>query len=297
MQSLPSLKKKVEEGGLGRVNTSASSLDLRKVATAVPSRVEISPEKKPTVDPTGSLRRRYSAGNLRDHSEEDERAGGVPSEEDDEHLLPLNPPSQPDPPRTDSSRKGAAVGVVVPTYAQARQNWAERCYQIERSKRGEEVFSVEQGGGETRTEWFLLIENLTKNMIRPCVLDLKMGTRQYGVHSSPGKRASQRKKYHHPHSPTLSLVFGVADGRCARTTSRELGVRICGMQVWDARNEGYIFQDKYFGRDLKSGRDFQLALTRYITSTANGDPTVLHHHIPTIYSKITHLGPPIRLCF
>jgi len=62
------------------------------------------------------------------------------------------------------------------------------------------------------------------------------------------------------------------------------------MQVWDAKNKQFIFEDKYFGRDLKVGRDFQHALTRYFTSTASGEPNVLHHHIPTIYSKITHLG-------
>jgi len=62
------------------------------------------------------------------------------------------------------------------------------------------------------------------------------------------------------------------------------------MEVWNAKNKGYVFQDKYFGRDLKVGRDFQHALMRYITSTANGEPTVLYHHIPTIYSKITQLG-------
>ena len=103
---------------------------------------------------------------------------------------------------------------VVPTYAQARQNWAERCYEIERTKRSQQELNppiMEEKNGTTRTEWFLLIENLTKNMIRPCVLDLKMGTRQYGyetpqhsslyrriltgrVHSSPKKRASQQQK-------------------------------------------------------------------------------------------------------
>lgn len=69
------------------------------------------------------------------------------------------------------------------------------------------------------------------------------------------------------------------------------------MQVWDAQNKEYIFQDKYYGRDLHVGKDFQNALTRYITSTSGGESHVLTYHIPTILSKITQLGPPPFLFF
>ncbi|ODN05165.1 Inositol hexakisphosphate kinase 1, partial [Orchesella cincta] len=90
--------------------------------------------------------------------------------------------------------------------------WVLKCHQNQLSKLRRNGASLLQKEKDLPCQKFLLLENLTWRFEYPCVLDLKMGTRQYGDDASPAKIESQILK-------------------AAMSTSVQLGVRICGMQV------------------------------------------------------------------
>jgi len=124
------------------------------------------------------------------------------------------------PPSASSSSHPSSGGSMTANSSASRisNKWAMKC-QLRRP-----------GSSKSRIQ-YIVLEDLTYAYAKPCILDLKVGTRQHSDTEPPSKIASKT-------------------ARCLHTTSHSLGLRLCGMQVYHPADNLYQFRDKYWGRGL-----------------------------------------------
>jgi len=123
----------------------------------------------------------------------------------------------------------------------SRSNPGSRERLRERERERVELRGLKRGGSPTQQE-YLMLENLTMGYSKPCVLDLKIGTRMYGDFATEEKIQSQQVK-------------------ARETTSGKLGLRVCGFQRYSQTEKAFQKVDKYMGRKADEDKFRQLLET------------------------------------
>ena len=121
----------------------------------------------------------------------------------------------------------------------------------------------------------ILLENLTRQFAHPCCLDIKMGTRQHALDASIRKRER-------------------AMAKCNDTTSSALGLRVCGLQVYDPVQGVYKCQDKYAGRALTPEQVPQTLEQFFVLNCGSLDSPRCQHVLAALIAKLERLETAVE---
>ncbi|KAI8059794.1 hypothetical protein BDF21DRAFT_370007 [Thamnidium elegans] len=225
-----------------------------------------------TLEPRRPISSTCSSPRQRHHT--DEKIGTIShmnDDDDDDDIFKMDDIEKKSAPilKVDSScLKSRPTTPTTPKTAAAKTEstpWSLQIYNRDLQRMRNRKNSLDQN-----VQKYILIEDLTDGVKYPCVLDLKMGTRQYGVYATREKMRSQTIK-------------------CEKSTSKILGVRVCGMQVYKTDTGQFLFQDKYYGRTLTPDT-FRDTLQAYLD---NGQGCQIQH-IPVIIRKLRRLARIVK---
>ncbi|CAJ1917540.1 unnamed protein product [Cylindrotheca closterium] len=108
--------------------------------------------------------------------------------------------------------------------------------------------------GEEDAE-YIILEDLTRNYSKPCIIDVKMGTQSFEPDASDEKKLKEAGKY---------------------PQQTDFGLRIVGMRVYNpsnanANDDGYVHYSKHFGRSLNTRCKLKEAFRAFIGTRGNGE--------------------------
>ena len=78
---------------------------------------------------------------------------------------------------------------------------------------------------------FIVLDNVIASYKLPCILDLNMGTQIWYPGDSEGKKRRHEEK-------------------SSRTTSKSMGLRLQGLQLYNSSKSSWSYKNKYHGRDF-----------------------------------------------
>ena len=112
---------------------------------------------------------------------------------------------------------------------------------------------------QSQSQHYVLLQDIRANFVKPCMMDIKMGTQTYEPDAPTDKRRRERSKYQQ------QSIFGM---------------RIVGMRRYDPTDphsdqDGFVTVDKNHGRSLATRGDLVDAFRWFFSSTTAGGSKVV----------------------
>lgn len=108
--------------------------------------------------------------------------------------------------------------------------------------------AVHEGENAHHHNHYLVLEDLTQGMRRPCVMDIKIGAKTYGPDASPAKRRQEDGKYVGTKKPLGFSVLGIisregADGRDTRRWDKTFGLSLATEEATSLLHNFFNWQE------------------------------------------------------